>query len=74
VSVIGRNTQGVRLITLENEAEKVVGVSRLPDVKDDEGAGGAPAELAAGTDGATGPETPSVPEASKPEGGEGGEA
>lgn len=32
VSVIGRNTQGVRLITLENAQEKVVGVSRLPEV------------------------------------------
>jgi DNA gyrase subunit A len=40
VSVIGRNTQGVRLITLENEQEKVVGLSRLPEVKDEEGAEG----------------------------------
>ncbi len=31
ISVIGRNTQGVRLITLDNEAEKVVGLSRLPN-------------------------------------------
>ncbi len=35
VSVIGRNTQGVRMITLENEQEKVVGVSLMPDMKDD---------------------------------------
>ena len=32
ISVIGRNTQGVRLISLENEAEKVVGISKLPEV------------------------------------------
>ncbi len=34
ISIIGRNTQGVRLITLDSEAEKVAGVSRLPDVKE----------------------------------------
>ena len=32
ISVIGRNTQGVRLITLESREEKVVGVARLADV------------------------------------------
>jgi DNA gyrase subunit A len=32
ISVIGRNTQGVRLISLEAENEKVVGISRLPEV------------------------------------------
>ena len=31
VSIIGRNTQGVRLISLESEAEKVVQVIRLPE-------------------------------------------
>ena len=31
VSVIGRNTQGVRLISLEAEDEKVVSVTRLPE-------------------------------------------
>jgi DNA gyrase subunit A len=30
ISVIGRNTQGVRLITLDNAEEKVVGISLLP--------------------------------------------
>ncbi len=30
ISVIGRNTQGVRLITLDTEGDKVVGISRLP--------------------------------------------
>jgi DNA gyrase subunit A len=31
ISVIGRNTQGVRLITLESTGEKVTGLSRLPE-------------------------------------------
>jgi DNA gyrase subunit A len=31
ISVIGRNTQGVRLITLESANEKVTGVSKLPE-------------------------------------------
>jgi DNA gyrase subunit A len=42
ISVIGRNTQGVRLIALETEEEKVVGVSRLPDIAEE--AGGTEAE------------------------------
>ncbi|MBS1152941.1 MAG: gyrase subunit, partial [Myxococcaceae bacterium] len=32
ISVIGRNTQGVRLISMESEAEKVVGISKLPEI------------------------------------------
>jgi DNA gyrase subunit A len=67
ISVIGRNTQGVRLITLDNAEEKVVGISHLP--KDDaatdvEGEGGA---------GEGGEPEPSAPEASTdapPEGGD----
>jgi len=35
ISVIGRNTQGVRLIALENEEEKVAGISRLPDIAEE---------------------------------------
>jgi DNA gyrase subunit A len=31
ISVIGRNTQGVRLIALENGTEKVTGISKLPE-------------------------------------------
>ncbi|HLL53015.1 MAG TPA: DNA gyrase subunit A, partial [Myxococcaceae bacterium] len=31
ISVIGRNTQGVRLITLESADEKVTGISKLPE-------------------------------------------
>lgn len=46
ISVIGRNTQGVRLITLDNAEDKVVGVSRLPQTPagEDEGGEGAEAE------------------------------
>jgi DNA gyrase subunit A len=32
ISVIGRNTQGVRLISLESQQEQVVAVSRLPEI------------------------------------------
>ncbi len=32
ISVIGRNTQGVRLISMESENEKVVGISKLPEI------------------------------------------
>jgi DNA gyrase subunit A len=46
ISVIGRNTQGVRLITLESGDEKVAGISKLPESeREDEGpAGGASIE------------------------------
>jgi len=57
ISVIGRNTQGVRLITLDDENEKVVGLSLLPKLKeDDEGSepegsdGPAPGEAAEPTE------------------------
>jgi DNA gyrase subunit A len=36
ISVIGRNTQGVRLIALENGTEKVTGISKLPESNDTE--------------------------------------
>jgi DNA gyrase subunit A len=42
ISVIGRNTQGVRLITLDSDNEKVVGVSLLPEISVDDEAGGEP--------------------------------
>ena len=35
ISVIGRNTQGVRLISLESTDEKVTGISKLPEVTAD---------------------------------------
>jgi DNA gyrase subunit A len=59
ISVIGRNTQGVRLITLDNEAEKVVGISRLPNTPVVEG--GVP-EGEEGGGGETPPAAPAAPE------------
>ncbi|WP_257462359.1 DNA gyrase subunit A [Archangium lipolyticum] len=35
ISVIGRNTQGVRLIALESAEEKVTGISKLPESEDE---------------------------------------
>ncbi len=73
ISCIGRNTQGVRLITLEDATEKVVGVSRLPKVEgEDEEEGGegggdtGPAPEGGGTAPQAGTPAPSV------EGGSGG--
>ncbi|HYX90037.1 MAG TPA: DNA gyrase subunit A, partial [Myxococcaceae bacterium] len=39
ISVIGRNTQGVRLISLESSEEKVTGISKLPEVTENGGEG-----------------------------------
>jgi len=36
ISVIGRNTQGVRLITLESPTDKVTGISKLPESEGEE--------------------------------------
>ncbi len=36
ISVIGRNTQGVRLISLESASEKVSGISKLPKIEGEE--------------------------------------
>ena len=55
ISVIGRNTQGVRLISLETADEKVRGISKLPEDAGegaDEGGEGGPAEETAVADGA----------------------
>jgi DNA gyrase subunit A len=40
ISVIGRNTQGVRLIALESAEEKVTGISKLPEAEESEENGG----------------------------------
>ncbi|WNG54420.1 DNA gyrase subunit A [Archangium gephyra] len=40
ISVIGRNTQGVRLIALESADEKVTGISKLPESDDETETGG----------------------------------
>ena len=50
ISVIGRNTQGVRLIALESADEKVTGISKLPESEDEPENGGettAPVEAVA---------------------------
>ncbi|MCA2978379.1 MAG: DNA gyrase subunit A [Myxococcaceae bacterium] len=72
ISVIGRNTQGVRLITLDGADEKVAGLSHVPEVKDDElgeaPVDGEPGEAAPpavngqapGADGATGVTVPAT--------------
>ncbi|MBL8916175.1 MAG: DNA gyrase subunit A [Archangium sp.] len=54
ISVIGRNTQGVRLITLDDEKDKVTGISHVP--KDPEAAEG-------GGESNGGGETPPAPAA-----------
>ena len=48
ISVIGRNTQGVRLIALESADEKVTGISKLPESQEEpeENGGEAPAAVA----------------------------
>jgi DNA gyrase subunit A len=58
ISVIGRNTQGVRLIALENEQEKVMAISKLPEgeTSEDEETvhpveGAVPAEASASAEG-----------------------
>src|SRR5207244_11107150 len=43
VSLIGRNTQGVRLIDLRQEGEKVVGATRAPEEREADAAGDAAA-------------------------------
>jgi DNA gyrase subunit A len=40
ISVIGRNTQGVRLITLESSEEQVVGVARMAETSPEAAAAG----------------------------------
>jgi DNA gyrase subunit A len=61
ISVIGRNTQGVRLISLESAGEKVSSISKLPESSEENG------------DASNGEDiTPSTPEPQEP--GEGGES
>jgi DNA gyrase subunit A len=74
ISVIGRNTQGVRLIALESAEEKVTGISKLPESEEDEGetvealasesAAAAPSAAAEGSEPSEGTESP---EGSEPE-------
>ncbi|WP_375770383.1 DNA gyrase subunit A [Archangium gephyra] len=55
ISVIGRNTQGVRLIALESADEKVTGISKLPesDEETENGETTSPVEAAAPSDAGT---------------------
>ena len=55
ISVIGRNTQGVRLITLESSGEKVSGISKLPEATEENGDGGNGEEIRTALDRAAGP-------------------
>jgi DNA gyrase subunit A len=68
ISVIGRNTQGVRLISLENAEEKVVGISRLPEIAAGDIEGGA-IPAASGAAPEEGPDAAGVPD-TEPEPGE----
>jgi DNA gyrase subunit A len=49
ISVVGRNTQGVRLIRL-GEGERLTGIERVDALEADAGAAEAPTELAAPDD------------------------
>jgi DNA gyrase subunit A len=64
ISVIGRNTQGVRLIALESAEEKVTGISKLPESESEEEEGET-AEAAAGETAAPEAGTAETPEASE---------
>ena len=55
VSVIGRNTQGVRLMDLQQEGEKVVGATRAPEDREADAAAAVAADLAGGEDDDGGP-------------------
>jgi DNA gyrase subunit A len=50
ISVIGRNTQGVRLIDLRQEGEKVVGAARAPEEREAEAAAAVLQETEGGED------------------------
>jgi DNA gyrase subunit A len=54
ISVIGRNTQGVRLITLESKEEQVVAVARVAEASPDD----APEPEGGGEDAPDGGEAP----------------
>ncbi len=55
VSVIGRNTQGVRLMGLQQEGEKVVGSTRAPEEREADAAAAVAADQAGGEDDDGGP-------------------
>src|SRR5476651_1177251 len=55
VSIIGRNTQGVRLMGLTQEGEKVVGTTRAPEEREADAAGAVAADQADNEDDDGGP-------------------
>jgi DNA gyrase subunit A len=72
ISVIGRNTQGVRLIALESADEKVTGISKLPEAEESEenGLEVTPPVEAAAPESEASPEAPAedaAPGSSEPE-------
>ena len=71
ISVIGRNTQGVRLIALESSEEKVTGISKLPEAEESEENGleaTPPVEAAAPeSEPSAEPSEDAAPESSEPE-------
>src|SRR5712671_1200420 len=50
VSIIGRNTQGVRVMSLSQEGEKVVGATRAPEEREADAVAGPPGDEAGGED------------------------
>src|SRR5713226_8014885 len=50
ISIIGRNTQGVRVMSLSQEGEKVVGATRAPEEREADAAAAVAADQAGGED------------------------
>jgi DNA gyrase subunit A len=50
ISIIGRNTQGVRVMTLQQEGEKVVGATRAPEEREADAAAAVASDQAGGED------------------------
>jgi len=44
ISIIGRNTQGVRVMALSQEGEKVVGATRAPEEREADAVAGQPGD------------------------------
>ncbi len=55
ISIIGRNTQGVRVMTLSQEGEKVVGATRAPEEREADAAAAVAADQEGGEDDDGGP-------------------
>ena len=55
ISIIGRNTQGVRVMALSQEGEKVVGATRAPEEREADAAAAVAADQEGGEDDDGGP-------------------